>query len=158
MSARMKPAVLALSLIVAPIVSGGCSKPESEFAGAKIVLFDPRKIEASLEERVAWVRAQKGRNAQRFDEDYGWILKSNTIGQREAQQLAYLFFYSSDQACGDFSDGVLHDGVWTFAYNNGTRTQPPLISPPVHVDAATGHAWQEGQTTRVDTLALIRGR
>ena len=154
----MKPAVLALGMIVAAIVLGGCSKPEPEFAGAKIVLVDPRKIEASLEQRVAWVRAQKARDPQRFDQDYGWILKSKTIGQREAQQLAYLFFYSSDQACGYFSEGVLQDGIWTFGYNNGTPTQPPLLSPPVHVDAATGHTWQEGQTTRVDAFALIRGR
>lgn len=150
--------VLSLSLAVVVCGLSGCSKTEPEFAGAKIVLFDPRRIEASLEQRVAWVRAQKDRDPQRFDQDYGRILKSKTIGQREAQQLAYLFFYSSDQACGDFSDGVLQDGIWTFGYNNGTRTQPPLISPPVHVDAKTGHTWQEGQTARVDTLALIRGR
>jgi hypothetical protein len=152
----MKPQILTLNLFVATGILSGCTKSEPEFAPAQIVRFDPRKIEASLAERVSWVQTQKSRNPQRFDEDYGWIPKSKTIGQREAQQLAYLFFYSSDQACGDFSDGVLAGGVWTFRYNNGFRTYPPLVSPPVHVDAKTGHTWQEGQTHRVDLLALLR--
>ena len=119
----------------------------------KLVSFVPGKIEATLSERKIWVREQKDRDRQRFRSDYEWLLSAKAIGAKEAKQIAYLFFYSTDTRGGYFEEPRLAEGIWRLDFVPEMR---PSSASPVFVDSKTGEVWQEGQAVKVDALKLIR--
>lgn len=76
------------------------TKPKAE-------MVDPRVIHASVEQRRQWVIEQaEGPGAWLFSREYEWLLTANSIGPKEAKQLAYLFFYSTGTIGGYFEEPV----------------------------------------------------
>ncbi|MDB6115302.1 MAG: hypothetical protein JWQ62_2247 [Lacunisphaera sp.] len=120
----------------------------------KPILVNPGVIHAPLEQRRQWVIDQtQERKAEYFSRDYEWILSAKSIGQKEASQLANLFFYSTGTMGGYFDEPRKEKVRWVLGFH-------PEIGPkdgyPVFVDAETGLTWQEGQTEKVDALSLIK--
>lgn len=138
----LRPTLLGLIL-----AAGGCVQSPS------IVLVDPTRIEASLSERQTWVREQKRRDRTRFERDHAWLLAAREIGRNEALQLGYLFFYSSGTLCGYLDNPRKVNGVWRLDFYPGLG---PGSSAAVLVDPASRDVWQEGQSSKVNALALIR--
>ena len=120
----------------------------------KVEMFDPRVIHAPLERRRQWVIEQaEGPGAALFSRDYEWLLTAKSIGPKEAKQLAYLFFYSTDTIGGYFGEPIRDGDRFRLTFRSELG---PVMGFPVFVDAKTGAAWQEGQRERVDVLSLIR--
>ncbi len=115
---------------------------------------DARVITASLEYRRKWVIEQaEGPGAWLFSRDYEGVLAAKSIGPKEANQLAYVFFYSTGVMGGYFERPVQEGDLFRFAFHPELGRAEGL---PVFVDPKTGFAWQEGQKEKVDTLSLIR--
>jgi hypothetical protein len=120
----------------------------------KVDRIDPRVIRASLEQRRQWVIEQaRGPGAWMFERDYVWVLFAKAIGTEEARRLAYLFFYSTATMGGYFDSPVKEGNRWKFAFH---AELGPVEGLPVFVDVEDGLTWQEGQTEKVDMIALIR--
>ncbi len=117
------------------------------------MLLNPNNIDASFEQRRQWVITLKAHNRKRFEEDYGAILSEKPVRGKEALQIAYLFFYSSGQMCGYVEDPIQKGYLWHCAAKVGF---PPDQARPILVDARAGRVWQEGQTVKVDYIALIQ--
>lgn len=116
--------------------------------------IDPRVICASLEHRREWVIEQaEGPGAWLFSRDYEWLLAARAIGPKEANQMAYLFFYSTGTKGGYFDLPSREDNRFKFKFHSELG---PVEGFPVFVDSTTGFAWQEGQDEKIDTLSLIR--
>lgn len=121
---------------------------------SKVEQEDPRVIHASLAQRQKWVIEQaKGPGAWLFEREYVWILAAQSIGPKEARQLANLFFYSTGVMGGYFGDQVQEADRLKFAFHSELG---PVEGYPVFVETKTGLAWQEGQKEKVDMISLIR--
>lgn len=119
----------------------------------EVVLMNLGTIDASFAQRRDWVISLKARNRKRFEEDYGAILRAKTIEGKEALQIAYLFFYSSGHMCGYVEDPVQQGDLWRCVVNVGF---PPDQAKPILVEPKSGKVWQEGQTEKIDYIALIQ--
>ena len=139
----------AVFLLAIPLFSFAAGEnPKAE------AIDDSRIIQASLEQRYQWVIEQaEGPGAWLFSREYEWVLAAKSIGQKEAKQLAYLFFYSTGAMGGYFDEPVREGDRFKFAFHSELG---PVVGFPVFVDAKTGSAWQAGQKERIDVLSLIR--
>jgi hypothetical protein len=128
-------------------VFAAAEKPKAE-------MRDPRVIHASQEYRRKWVIEQaEGPGAWLFSRDYEGVLTAEAIGPKEANQLAYVFFYSTGVMGGYFERPVRDGDLFRFAFHPELGRVEGLS---VFVDPKTGFAWQEGQKEKIDTLSLIR--
>ena len=84
---------ISLQILCLGFAVGCVKKPE-------VVLIDLNSFEAPLSARKEWVRDQKKISRVRFEQEYGWLLAAKSIDAKEAQQIGYLYFYSSGQGCG----------------------------------------------------------
>jgi hypothetical protein len=143
-----------VSLALLSFVVGCQPKPETALKNfPDLALADINNIDASFEQRRQWVINLKKHNRKRFNEDYGAILGASVFDGKEALQIAYLFFYSSGHICGYVETPIKHGDLWRCAVNLGF---PPNQAKPILVDAKSGKVWQEGQTAKVDYIALIQ--
>jgi hypothetical protein len=143
-----------MKILIALVVHAAVSTMVIASGKPDVEVIDPRVISAAVEERREWVVKQaEGDGAWLFARDYEWILTSTVIAEKEATQLAYLFFYSTGTIGGYFDDPRKNAGVFMFRFHS---EMGPTEGFPVFVDAKSGVVWQEGQTEKSDMLALIR--
>ena len=118
------------------------------------MLVDPRVIQATIEERRAWIIEQAtGPGSLWFEEEFGPIFEEKDIGATEARLYAHLFLYSTGTKGGYFDTAVREGDLWKLSF----RLEFGLAEGfPVFVDSTSGLAWQEGQSVKVDLRALTR--
>jgi hypothetical protein len=136
-----------IPLLILCLVSAlGCAKkPE-------VVVINLSSFDAPLSVRKEWVREQKRISKPHFEQEYGWLLTAKSIDAKEAQQIAYLYFYSSGQECGYLDNPRLVDGVWR--WESYVRFQERAVDQ-VLVDARSGQVWQDGHE-KLDAMKLLR--
>ena len=157
MRPRFQPKLVRQFFVSITLLSfvGACqTDPETTLnKSPELMLVNPNTIDASFEQRRDWVIALKARSRERFEEDYGAILTAKNIGEKEALQIAYLFFYSSGHVCGYVETPTQQGDLWRCAVNVGF---PPNRAKPILVESKSGKVWQEGKTGKIDYIALIQ--